>query len=139
MGDRVSDILVLFDGSALAERALDHAIDRARELGTGVAVLSVIPPRLWRSRRGQFQLPAVDSRDEEFARAQIARAKEIARAKGIRIRGKLRRGAVIGVLIDEASKGYALLVIGERANPSGARSLGSLIRENAPIDVELVA
>jgi nucleotide-binding universal stress UspA family protein len=139
MTDRSLDVLVVFDGSGLGERALGHAIERARALHTGVTVLCVIPPRLWRGRRGQFQLPAVDRRDEEFARGQIARAKELARTKGIRARGKLRRGSVASVLVDEASKGYALLVMGDRINPSGARSLGSLIRENAPIDVELVA
>jgi nucleotide-binding universal stress UspA family protein len=139
MKDRSSDVLVVFDGSGLGERALHHAIERARALETGVTVLCVIPPRLWRRRRGQFQLPAVDRRDEEFARRQIARAKDLARQKGVKARGKLRRGSVANVLIDEASKGYALLVIGDRTNPSGARSLGSLIRDNAPIEVDLVA
>lgn len=139
MKESPSDVLVVFDGSGLGERALDHALERARALGAGVTVLCVIPPRLWRRRRGQFQLPAVDRRDEEFARAQIARAKELARAKRVRARGKLRRGSVASVLIDEASKGYALLVMGDRTNPSGARSLGVLIRDNAAIEVDLVA
>lgn len=129
--------MVLFDGSAVAQRALLYAIDRAQAMSTGITVLAVIPPRLWRARRGQFQVQPY-RHDEPFARAQLARAKDICRARGIRARGRVRNGAPIEVLIDEASKGYALVVIGERRNPSGAPSLGALLRDQAPCEVVLL-
>lgn len=137
MPSQTPNVLVLFDGSALAERALLYAIDRAQEMSTGITILAVIPPRLWRARRGQFQIEPY-RHDEPFARAQLARAKEICRDKGIRARGRVRSGAPIQVLIDEASKGYALVVIGERRNPSGAPGLGGLLRDQAACEVALL-
>lgn len=137
MAGALPRVLVLFDGSALAERALAHAIDRAHDLGAGLTVLAVIPPRLWRARRGQFQVQPY-RRDEPFAREQLARAKGICRERGVSARGKLRSGPPASVVVDEASKGYALLVIGDRANPSGAPTLGMLVRQQAPCEVVLL-
>jgi nucleotide-binding universal stress UspA family protein len=131
------NVLVVFDGSALAERALLYAIDRAQAMSAGITVLAVIPPRLWRAQRGQFQVEPY-RHDEPFAREQLARAKGLCRDKGIRARGRVRSGAPLDVIIDEASRGYELFVIGDRRNPSGAPSLGALVRDQASCEVVLL-
>jgi nucleotide-binding universal stress UspA family protein len=124
------------DGSSVSDRALAVACERARERGATVTVLAVIPPRLWRARRGQMPIPA-DRHDEEFARAVIARAKEACRAAGVRAEGRIRSGPVGAVVSEEAARGYVALVIGARRNRAGAPSLARLV--TLPEGCELVS
>lgn len=127
-------ILCLFDGSSVSSRALDVAIERARERGTGITVLAVVPPRLWRAKQAQFQM-SMDKHDEEFARTQIDRAKTACKEAGVRSRGLLRAGAPLQVILEEAAKGYEAVVIGDRRSLTGAPSLAALVSPSATCEV----
>lgn len=128
-------ILILYDGSSASDRALGFALERAGEIGATITILAVVPPRLWRAKRGQFQIPP-HKHDEEFARAQIARAKATCRAAGIRSEGRVRTGAPVRVVSEEAGRGYRMLVLGNRGSPTGAPSLAALV--SAPGGCEVV-
>ncbi|MBI4729235.1 MAG: universal stress protein [Acidobacteria bacterium] len=130
-------LLAVFDGSSLTERALRRAVEIALERRARLTVLVVTPPRLWRGRRAQFDIP-LESRDDDFARAQVARAKEICGALGIRAAGRLRSGPPVDVIVDEVSRGYDLVVIGDRGSLSGAKTVGERVREHVPCEVLLL-
>lgn len=136
VGDSRPRILVVFDGSTLSERALVHAL----ELGGGgadVTILMVIPPHLWRGKQAQFQVPP-GQRDEAFAREQIARAKQLCRARGARVKARLRRGPPAEVIVDEASHGYDVLCLGEREPRGGAKTFGDVVRGRVTCEVVTV-
>jgi nucleotide-binding universal stress UspA family protein len=130
-------ILLVYDGSSVAERALGIAVDRARDGGSsGVTILAVIPPRLWRAKRGQFQIPP-DKHDEEFVRTQIAHAKVVCGEAGIRCEGQVRTGPPVRVISEEAARGYGVVVLPSRPSLTGAPSLAALVR--VPASCEIVA
>jgi nucleotide-binding universal stress UspA family protein len=126
--------LAVYDGSTVSDRALQAALDRAKETGGRVTVLVVIPPRLWRAKRGQFQI-SPDKHDEEFSRTLIDRAKRLCAASGVKAKGLLRSGPPLGVILEESRKGYEAVVIGDRGNLTGAPSLASLVTPSASCEV----
>jgi nucleotide-binding universal stress UspA family protein len=129
--------LVVLDGSATSERALDTALAEAEKSGAGVTLLAIIPPRLWRAKQGQFQVPP-DNHDEEFARSLIANGKRRCAERGVKCTGRLRAGPPAHVIVEEAGHGYERVVIGERRNLVGAPSLVSIVRDRLPAPLEVV-
>ncbi len=128
-------VLLVYDGSSVAERALGVAIERARKADAIVTVLAVIPPRLWRAKRGQFQIPP-DKHDEDFARDQVHRAKDACFTAGVRSEGRVRAGPPIDVISEEAEAGYEAVVLASRPNLTGGPTLASLV--DVPDGCELV-
>jgi nucleotide-binding universal stress UspA family protein len=136
--DAPQSILVVFDGSDVSKRALSSAIERARARNAPLTVLAVIPPRLWRAKRGQLQVPPY-RHDEPFVREQIAHAKDLARREGVRVGAKIRTGPPAHVIADEAAKGYSLVIMGDRPNAAGGPTLGGMVRQQTICEVELVS
>lgn len=127
-------ILCLYDGSTVSGRALDAAIEQARFHHTGVTVLAVVPPRLWRAKQAQFQT-SMEKHDEEFAKKQIELAKTVCKEAGIGVKGVLRAGAPLQVIVEESGKGFEAVVIGDRRSPTGAPSLAALVTPVASCEV----
>ena len=129
--------LVVLDGSATSERAVDVALAYAEKAGESVTLLAIIPPRLWRAKQGQFQVPP-DNHDEAFAHSLIAAAKARCAERGVKAIGRLRSGPPAHVIEEEAARGYEMVVIGERRNLVGAPSLVSIVRDKLPVPLEVV-
>jgi nucleotide-binding universal stress UspA family protein len=128
-------LLLVYDGSSIADRALVVAIDRATASGATITLLGVVPPRLWRAKRGQFQM-APEKHDEEFARDQLSRAQERCRKAGVKTQTRVRAGAPAHVIAEEAGRGYGAVVIAERRSLTGAPTLSRLVA--IPDGVEIV-
>jgi nucleotide-binding universal stress UspA family protein len=129
-------LLLVYDGSTIADRALEAAIARARSDDATVTILGVVPPRLWRAKRGQFQIPP-DKHDEAFAHDQLARAKARCKEAGVRAETRVRVGAPAHVIAEEAARGFQVLVMPERHNLTGAPSLAKVLA--VPAETEIVA
>ena len=116
-------LLLVYDGSSIGDRALVVAIERATASGATITLLGVVPPRLWRARRGQFQM-SPEKHDEEFAREQLLRARERCREAGVKTETRVRVGAPAHV-------------IAERRSLTGAPTLSRVVA--IPDGVEIVA
>ncbi|MCA1833979.1 MAG: universal stress protein [Actinomycetota bacterium] len=129
--------LVFLDGSATSERALDVALTRAEKTGAAVTLLAIVPPTLWRAKQGQFQVSPVDH-DDEFARSLIADAKAACAERGVTVFDVMRSGPPAQIIVEEAAKGYEVVVIGERRNLVGAPTLVSIVKDRLPTALEIV-
>jgi nucleotide-binding universal stress UspA family protein len=129
-------ILVVYDGSSIADRALQAAIDRATARDETIMLLAVMPPRLWRAKRGQYQIPG-DKHDEEWARSQLARARDRCRDAGVHTEMLVRTGPPAHVIAEEASRGYVALFLASRPSLTGAPPLVRLV--TVPPVCEIVA
>jgi len=124
--DESRGLLLVYDGSSIADRALDAAIVRALSARCPITLLGVVPPRLWRAKRGQFQM-SPEKHDEEFAREQLSRAHARCRAAGVKAEERVRVGAPAHVIAEEAARGYLALVMAERPSFTGAPTLARLV------------
>jgi nucleotide-binding universal stress UspA family protein len=129
-------LLLVYDGSSVADRALGQAVERALERGAVVTVLGVVPPQLWRAKQGQFVIPP-EKHDEEFAHEQIRRAQKAFAEAGVHTEGRVRSGPPVAVISEEASHGYELVVLATRPTPTGAPDLAMLV--TVPQGCELLA
>ena len=130
-------VLAVYDGSETSARALDTAISRAAERSAPLGILVVIPPRLWRGREGQFDMPP-DLHDEGFAKGLLDQATKLCAERGVQAGGIVRSGPPATVIVEEAGHGYDLVVLGERPNLTGAPTLASIVRERLTISIEIV-
>ena len=119
-------VLCVYDGSSVADRALDVAIDRARADDATITLLGVVAPRLWRAKRGQFQV-SPEKHDEEFADRQLDRAKRRCVEAKLRAETLVRTGPPAHVIAEEAANGYRSVVLPERRSLSGAPPLSSIV------------
>ena len=133
-----SRLLLVFDGSSIADRALEAALTRARSLGASITLLAPVPPRLWRAKRGQFQV-SPEKHDEEFARDQLKRAHDRIKAEGVHVEQLVRVGPPARVIAEEIAKGYAALVIPERRSLTGAPPLARVVAVPDGTEVLVVA
>ena len=128
---QVKDVVVAVDEPGPARNAAAFAGMLAREVGTDVRILSVVPSAeaviaLYRqigevpgvSRHIEASQRAYDRMAEEASAA----ARELLEAMGLRPRTILRRGRPADEILAEAGTGE-LLVVGLRSGPSG-RTLG---------------
>ncbi len=137
MSEEAGGLLVLVDGSETGRRALDVAVERARDKDLSLTLLAIVPPRLWRARQAQFQTSG-EKHDEEFARELLAQAHRTAKQRGVHANERLRSGAPADVIVEEAARGFDAIVIGERRNLVGAPGLVSIVRGRLTIGLEVV-
>jgi len=119
-------VLCVYDGSSVADRALEVAIDRARSADATITLLGVVAPRLWRAKRGQFQV-SPEKHDEEFADRQLERAKHRCTEASLRAETLVRIGPPAHVIAEEAARGYRTVVLPQRRSLSGAPPMSSVI------------
>ena len=135
MTDASPRILLVYDGSSVADRALSVAVERALERHAVLTILCVLPPRMWRAKRGQFDLPP-DKHDEGFAKEQVDRARGTCAQSGVRCEGRIRTGSPAAVISEEAAE-HELLIVGSRPSATGAPLLAELVK--LPDGCELLA
>lgn len=136
MSDPSPKLLLVYDGSSVADRALERTIERALQLEASVTVLGVVPPRLWRARQGQFVIPP-EKHDEEFAHDLVRRARLVFGEAGIHTEGRVRTGPPVTVINEEAARGYEVVVVATRPSTTGAPDLAMLVK--VPEGCELLA
>lgn len=131
-------ILVAYDGSEGAKRALEQAAELAHN-GASVSVVSVAEPLPQFGRAGAMLLP---EEDEERQR-ELLDAKAVLAAKGIDASVMERKGDAATMIIDEAEKeGSEVIVMGTRGLNTAQRwlmgSVSSRVVQHAPCDVMVV-
>lgn len=135
-------IVIAFDGSSGARRALAVGLDLARELGAAVWVLSVEEHLPHYAATVGEVLEEKDERDQYFTALQ-AEASAMGRERGLAVRTEIRAGQaarVITVFAEE--EGADLLVIGHSGHSEvWGRFMGSTadkISRHAPCSVLVV-
>lgn len=115
-------ILVGYDGSAFAERALDWAIAEASAAGIPLTVVVSTgrPVVADAAITGPF-LEKIEQEAEETAKAGVRKALDA----GVKAEGVLERGDVAGVLVHESSP-TSLIVVGKRGLHGIRGRLGSV-------------
>lgn len=131
-------ILVAYDGSESAQRALDQAVEIAHN-GASVSVVSVAEPLPQFGRAGAMLVP---EEDEERQR-ELAEAKATLATKGIDAAIVERKGEPASMIIDEAEKeGVDVIVMGTRGLNSAERwllgSVSSKVVQHASCNVMVV-
>ena len=106
----MNSVLVAYDGSESARRALDEAAKIVRN-GTVVTVVSVAEPLPQVGRAPAMLLPE----EEERRKRQLTEAKAILRERGVEAATVERRGEAAKMIVDEAeAEGADLIVMGTR-------------------------
>jgi nucleotide-binding universal stress UspA family protein len=131
-------ILVAYDGSECAHRALDQAADLAHN-GASVSVVSVAELLPQFGRAGAMLVPEED----EERRHELAEAKATLANKGVDAAIVERKGEAASMIIDEAEKESAdVIVMGTRGRNAAQRwllgSVSSRVVQHAPCNVLVV-
>lgn len=131
-------ILVAYDGSESAHRALDQAADLAHN-GASVSVVSVAELLPQFGRAGAMLVPE----EEEERQRELAEAKATLAGKGIDAAIVERKGEAATMIIDEAEKeGTDVIVMGTRGQNAAQRwllgSVSSRVVQHAPCNVLVV-
>jgi nucleotide-binding universal stress UspA family protein len=121
-------ILVAYDGSAEADRALDWAADLAR--GSAVSSVTVISVVVTLDAAPPIA-DAIDPRDSVAEhRAELDRAIASLRAKGVAAEPQLKAGKPAEEIIDAAEDGgFDVIVVGSRGKSAAARFLMGSVSE----------
>lgn len=133
----MSNILVAYDGSESARRALEQAASMVN--GGKLSVLSVAEVLQQFGRAGAIALPEI----EDERKQDLSEAMGILQQRGVQAQAVVRRGDPAAVILDEAEReGADLIVIGTRGL-NGARRwlLGSVsthVMHHAPCNVLVV-
>jgi nucleotide-binding universal stress UspA family protein len=130
-------ILVAYDGSEGAKRALDEAARHAN--GQPLTVVSVAELLPQFGRAGAMLLP---EEDEERKR-QLAEAMAALKARGVAAKAVERRGDAAEAIVDEAQQeGAELIVLGTRGLNAAKRwlmgSVSTRVVQHAPCNVLVV-
>ena len=140
----MNKILVAYDGSESAKRALEEAA-KLIEDGASVTVVSVAEVLPQFGRAPEMLVPEEhQERRRELAEAkEILNEKEILRERGIKAKTVERRGDAATMILDEAEKeGVELIVMGTRGLGSGKRwllgSVSTKVLHHAPCNVLVV-
>jgi nucleotide-binding universal stress UspA family protein len=132
-------ILVAYDGSEGAHRALDQAAELAQSNGADVSVVSVAEPLPQFGRAGAMLVP-----EEEQERVhELADAKKALTEKGVSAKIVERKGDAAAMIIDEAEKENTdMIVMGTRGLNGAQRwllgSVSSRVVQHAPCNVLVV-
>jgi nucleotide-binding universal stress UspA family protein len=131
-------ILVAYDGSESAQRALDQTADLASN-GATVSVISVAEPLPQFGRAASMMLPEED----EERRHELDDAKATLAAKGIEAAVVERKGDPATMIVDEAEReSVDMIVIGTRGLNRARRwlmgSVSSRVAQHAPCNVLVV-
>jgi nucleotide-binding universal stress UspA family protein len=132
------NILVAYDGSDSAHRALDQAATLA-ERGANVSVVSVAEPLPQFGRASAMLL----SEEDEERRENLADAKAVLASRGIGAHTVERRGEAASMILDEAQREHAdIIVMGTRGHRAPKRwllgSVSARVMHRAPCDVVIV-
>lgn len=130
-------ILVAYDGSEGAKRALERAASLAN--GNGLTVVSVAEPLPQFGRAGAMLVPE----EHEERLHELSEAVALLTKRGIKPHAIERKGDPAAVIVDEAAREHAeLIVMGTRGlTPSKRWLLGSVstkVVHHAPCDVLVV-
>lgn len=133
----MSKILVAYDGSESARRALDEAASLARrdDTVTIVGVAEVLP--------AVGPAPMLVPEEHEERQRELAEATAILKERGIEAEAVERRGEAATMILDEAEKeGADLIVVGTRGLNSAKRwllgSVSTKVLHHAPCNVLVV-
>jgi nucleotide-binding universal stress UspA family protein len=131
-------ILVAYDGSESAQRALEQAAELASN-GATVSVISVAEPLPQFGRAGAMMVPEED----EERRHELADAKATLGTKGIEAAIVERKGDPATMIVDEAEQeGADMIVMGTRGLNTTERwlmgSVSSRVVQHAPCNVLVV-
>ena len=134
----MSKILVAYDGSESAKRALEEAAKLIRD-GGSVTVVSVAEELPQFGRAAAMLVP--EEHDER--RRELREAKTMLAERGIAAEVVERRGDAATMILDEAEKeGVELIVMGTRGLGSGRRwllgSVSTKVLHHAPSNVLVV-
>jgi nucleotide-binding universal stress UspA family protein len=132
-------ILLAYDGSDGAKRALEQAAELAQSDGRSVTVVSVAET-LNLGRGGSHIVP--EDEDSERKR-ELAEAVALLSDRGVKVRAVERKGEPAAMIIDEAENEHSeLIVIGTRGLNAAKRAvLGSVstdVVHRAPCSVLVV-
>lgn len=134
----MNKILVAYDGSESAKRALEEAARLAHAGGT-VTVVSVAEELPQFGRAAAMLLP--EEHDER--RCELREAKTVLAERRVKAKVVERRGDAATMILDEAEKeGVELIVMGTRGLGSGKRwllgSVSTKVLHHAPSNVLVV-
>jgi nucleotide-binding universal stress UspA family protein len=132
-------ILLAYDGSEGAKRALEQASELVEGDGRSMTVVSVA--ETVNLGRGGSNIVPVDEDSER--RRELAEAVELLSGRGVKVRAVERKGEPAAMIIDEAEKEHSeLIVIGTRGlNAAKRMVLGSVstdVVQHAPCSVFVV-
>lgn len=131
----VKNILVPIDGSKTAGKALEYAVDLAKQTGSTIVLLSVIDKSLY---YGAPTIPSLSSPTHllenledylrQTAEAYVAEAEGQCRSKGVESKKIVRAGHPVEEIIKAAEDSKAdLIVMGSHGKSAlGAALLGSI-------------
>jgi nucleotide-binding universal stress UspA family protein len=126
-------LIVAYDGSAEARRALDHAAALAGP-GGEVTVINVVPAQTVSAR-----LEPLDETKRARQRAQLEEARALLDRKGLRVRSVAAAGDPFYEISALArDRGHAVVIVGRRRHLLPGRSLTSRLVRSAPCDVLVV-
>jgi nucleotide-binding universal stress UspA family protein len=132
-------ILLAYDGSEGAKRALEQAAELAEGDGRSMTVVSVAET-FDLGRAGSRIVP--DDEDQERKR-ELADAVERLSARGVKVRAVERKGEPAAMIVDEAEQEHTeLIVIGTRGLGAAKRmvlgSVSTKVVHHAPCSVLVV-
>ncbi|HEY7708134.1 MAG TPA: universal stress protein [Gaiellaceae bacterium] len=132
-------ILVAYDGSESAQRALAQAAELAGQNGAHVSVVSVAEPLPQFGRAGAMLTPE----EEEERIHELGDAKATLAERGVSAKIVERKGDAASMIIDEAEKEDAdLIVMGTRGLNTAQRwllgSVSSRVVQHGPCNVLVV-
>ena len=132
-------ILVAYDGSESAHRALDQAAELAQSNGADVSVVSVAEPLPQFGRAGAMLVPE----EEEERLHELEDAKAALAGKGVSAKVVERKGDAAAMIIEEAEKEAAdMIIVGSRGLNAAQRwllgSVSTRVVQHAPCNVLVV-
>lgn len=123
-------ILVCFDGSEWAKKALNEAIKIAEKFGSQITVLSVVPKVCFLEIG--VDCATVEGIFKAEVEGNLKRAQEILNEKGVKGETIILEGTPADVIVDYAKNGYDLVVIGSKGKDATERTLfGSVTQKVA--------
>ncbi len=137
-------ILVPVDGSANSKKALEYAINLARQCYLGkISIIHVIPPATAIVTGPELLVVDVDRQLEESGKSILASAAETVKKAGLESSTHLTHGRPGERIIEVAEKeGVDIIVIGSRGLSSVKRlflgSVSDYVSHNAPCPVMIV-
>jgi nucleotide-binding universal stress UspA family protein len=138
-GVEMKRIVVGYDGSEHAKRALERATEIAKTRGARLAVASAAPVSLF-LRGAASPVDPVEAEEREKA---LAEARAYLADKGVEVDFVEGHGDPADVIVQEAEEGGAdLVVVGTRGLSAGQRwllgSVSTKVVQHAPCDVLVV-
>jgi nucleotide-binding universal stress UspA family protein len=132
-------ILVAYDGSESAKRALEQAAELAESDGRSVTVVSVAETL----NLGRGGAHVVEEDEDRERKRELAEAVKLLSERGVKVRAVERKGEAAAMILDEAEKEHTeLIVIGTRGLNAAKRVLlGSVstdVVHRAPCSVLVV-